>query len=178
MSPSPATDPSLVDWPRAIAEHNRRVVVSLLALGLPLDQAEDVAHQAWMRLMDQHRSGRLPEIKLPGLAIRQARFLGLNLSSIDRKAARALRPLDEAAEVASEAPDPVASLAARRELERVRRVLATCSASAQAVFRELFADPAPSYAEIARRLDLSVQRVRQIVCEVRGTLRQVVELEP
>ena len=67
-----------IDWDDAIRTHNHRVVVSLMALNLPIDEAEDMAHRAWMRLIEQHKKGRLREVRLPGLAVTQARFLALN----------------------------------------------------------------------------------------------------
>src|SRR5262249_34531104 len=67
-----------VDWDEAVRAHNARVVASLLALSIPFDQAEELADQAWARLIEQHRAGQLTEVKLPGLAIKQARFLALD----------------------------------------------------------------------------------------------------
>src|SRR5687768_1820833 len=70
--------PMEADWERLIRDHGRRVVLSLVALGLPFDRAKDIAHAAWLRLMEGHRAGKLGELRLPGLAIVQARFLALD----------------------------------------------------------------------------------------------------
>src|SRR5262245_27777904 len=71
--------PSSFDWDEAIRAHNRRVVVHLLARGLSLDDAEDVAQRAWTRLIALDKNGRLPFIQMPGLAVRQATFLAASL---------------------------------------------------------------------------------------------------
>src|SRR5262245_35043530 len=62
-------------WQALVALHDRRVIVSLLARGIPLDRARDLAQETWARLWEQHREGKLPRLELPGLAVRQAAFL-------------------------------------------------------------------------------------------------------
>jgi RNA polymerase sigma-70 factor (ECF subfamily) len=53
--------------------------------------------------------------------------------------------------------------------------LRRCPSRAQQVFREVYGPAEASHADVARRLGLSVQRVRQIVCEVRARLRRALE---
>ena len=67
-------------------------------------------------------------------------------------------------------------LAAER-LTRAKARLAELSPSARKVFELLYGDPHLSHAEIAARIGLSVQRVRQIICEVRKELRADLEGE-
>jgi RNA polymerase sigma-70 factor (ECF subfamily) len=148
----------IVDWEAAVRAHNARVVASLLALAVPIHQADELASQTWARLIEQERSGGLTEIKLPGLAIKQARFLALNWFK-----ARG-REVDLSDDTIPATDDPVRALIARREVETALRVLATCSPSAQAVFGYLYDDPPPSHDLVAKRVGLSVQRVRQILC--------------
>src|SRR5258706_4480748 len=62
-------------WDEAVRRHTHRVVVALLARGVPLEAAEDLAQEAWIRLVEQQRAGRLRVLKLPGLAIAQACWL-------------------------------------------------------------------------------------------------------
>jgi RNA polymerase sigma-70 factor (ECF subfamily) len=62
-------------WQQRISQHDHRVMMSLLAHGLPLDRAREIAQAAWTRLMENDRAGKLADIQLPGLAIAQARFL-------------------------------------------------------------------------------------------------------
>ena len=52
-------------WDEAIRLHDRRVVLSLLALGLSSDRARELAQAAWTRLIEQHARGGLAEIELP-----------------------------------------------------------------------------------------------------------------
>jgi DNA-directed RNA polymerase specialized sigma24 family protein len=159
----------VVDWDAAVRAWNARVVASLLALSVPFDQAEEVASQAWQRLIEHERAGQLTEIKLPGLAIQQARFLALSWL---RERRREVVLTDDLAETAG---DPERALIARRDVETALRVLAGCSSSARAVFYHLYDDPPPSHEVVAARVGLSLQRVRQILCEVRKKIRAALE---
>ena len=158
-----------VDWDAAVRAHNARVVASLLALSVPIHQADELASQTWARLIEQERAGELTEIKLPGLAIKQARFLALDWLKVRG------REVDLHDDVGQASGDPVRTLIARSDVEIALRVLATCSPSAQAVFGYLYDDPPPSHDVVAKRLGLSVQRVRQILCEVRKKIRAALE---
>ena len=66
MSTAPA-------WDDAIRLHDQRVYLSVLALGLAPDRAREVTQMTWTRLIEQHAKGKLDNVELPGLAIRQAR---------------------------------------------------------------------------------------------------------
>src|SRR5262245_24730373 len=125
----------VVDWEVAVRDHNARVVASLLALSVPIHQADELASQAWARLIEQERAGELTEIKLPGLAIKQARFLALSWLKLRT------REVGLSDDVAQASGDPVRALIARRDIEIALGVLATCSPSAQAVFRHVYDDP-------------------------------------
>lgn len=172
MRPQPP--PEHVDWDAAARRYNRRVVVSLLALGLPLPDAEDVAHETWLRLIEQHEGGHLLEVKLPGLCLRQARFFGLNrLKALARSAPRS-EPLDD--EMPGEGElDSERALVAAQDLSRALGALNDCSPRAREVFHHVYGDPPPSHAEVAARVGLSVQRVRQILWEVRKRMRRALE---
>jgi RNA polymerase sigma-70 factor (ECF subfamily) len=64
--------------------------------------------------------------------------------------------------------------------ERVARavdVLSRCSPSARRVFRLAYGGEGLSHSEVAQRVGLSLQRVRQILCEVRAKLRLELERE-
>src|SRR5574338_833079 len=77
-------------WDDAIRRHDRRVSLSVLALGLAPDRAREVVQSTWTRLMERHAEGALTEIELPGLAIRQARFLAFNEMERNRTERRVL----------------------------------------------------------------------------------------
>src|SRR5262245_31417968 len=62
-------------WDALIARHHRRVVVSLLARGLRVDRARELAQETWTRLIQQQQRGLLTELRLPNLALTQAAFL-------------------------------------------------------------------------------------------------------
>jgi RNA polymerase sigma-70 factor (ECF subfamily) len=157
-----------VDWEKAIRAHGRRVIVSLLALGVCFEDAEEIAQRAWTRLIEQQQAGALPVVKLPGLAIAQARYLAL--SELRTRARNAgATPLERIVEERARADEQLI------DAERVRRaleILAGCSPTARRVFAALLDDPPPSHADVAAALGISVQRVRQTLCEVRKTLRR------
>ena len=157
-------------WQELIARHNPRVVLSLLALGCDPRHARELAHDAWARLVEQQRLGRLARLELPGLAIKQARFLYL-----DELRRRQNGGDDELAALPDPAPTAEERFLTRDQLARAEEVLAGCSESARRVFHILYENPGVPHAEAAAQVGLSVQRVRQILCEVRKQLRAVLE---
>jgi RNA polymerase sigma factor (sigma-70 family) len=170
-------------WNALIARHDHRVVVSLLARGVRIDRAKDLAQEAWIRLIEQQRAGRLAHLSLPGLAIAQAAFLSLEANR--RDGARGGTPLsiddEDGAREATDLVDPAADAETRlltsERMERAERVLAGCSASARSVFRLTYGGDGLNHADVARQVGLSLQRVRQILCEVRSKLRLALEGE-
>ena len=161
-------------WQALIARHERRLMVSLLARGLPLDRAREVAQETWTRLMESQRAGRLTHLTLPGLAIVQAGYLA---SSDWRRQPRdpESAPASDPAGAAGDSPEDRAI--DRQALSRVARALEQCPARARRVFEAVYQNPELSYDELAARLGLSAQRVKQTVCEVRKRLRAVLAEE-
>jgi RNA polymerase sigma factor (sigma-70 family) len=164
-------------WSALVQRHNHRVVVSLLARGVRIDRAKDVAQESWIRLVEQQRQGRLERLQLPGLAIAQAWFLALEAQRRDANARRH-DPIDEPA-VAAALADPHANaetqLLTAERVSQALDVLAQCAPSARKVFRLAYGGEGLSHAEVAQRVGLSLQRVRQILCEVRAKLRVALE---
>jgi RNA polymerase sigma-70 factor (ECF subfamily) len=156
-------------WSELIATHERRVVLSLIGSGVMPAQAREYAHDAWLRLMQQAAAGRLEYLQLPGLVVRQALFLA-------RSGARRATPEPEAPLVTDEAPAE-ASFFAHERLARARAHVESLAPSARAVFLSLYREPQLSHAEVAAQVGLSVQRVRQIICEVRKSLRTELDEE-
>ena len=168
MTTSPAgPDP----WDDAIRRHDRRVYLSVLALGLAPERARDIAQQAWTRLLEQHARGKLAELELPGLAIRQARFLALNELARSKTELRVLAAVPEQAP----APDVASVASSREEIARVLDALASCPPTARKVFRLVYATPGGNAASAAKAVGLSLQRVRQILCETRAHIRRAME---
>jgi RNA polymerase sigma-70 factor (ECF subfamily) len=158
-------------WTELITRHNRRVMLSLLAHGVLPAQAKEMAQEAWLRLITQADAKKLPRLELPGLAIRQALFLA---RSEARKPGSSPAPLEDAPEASTDTLET--QFFDRERLMKAHERLQDLSPSARAVFDRLYGDPQLSHAEVAARVGLSVQRVRQIICEVRKVLRA--ELDP
>lgn len=153
-------------WDELIHRHQRRVVVALVAQGVPAAHAKDFAQEAWLKLIAQADAGQLAVLTLPGLAIRQALFLA-------RSAQRREGPRTDAVDVGEVAgPSAEAVFLSRERLARAQAVLASLHENAQRVFECLYGEPPLTTQQTAERLGLSLQRVRQIVCEVRKALRQ------
>jgi RNA polymerase sigma factor (sigma-70 family) len=167
------TAPELTVWDDAIRLHDRRVYLSVLALGLPPDRAREVTQMTWTRLIEQYAQGKLDQLELPGLAIRQARFLALNEHQRARTEMRVLAAVPE-----PPPGDPERALASREELERVLAALETCPPMARRVFRLVYATPGGTAATAAQTVGLSLQRVRQILCETRSHIRKQMEVAP
>ena len=168
-------------WNALIAKHGHRIVVSLLARGVRIDRAKDLAQEAWIRLIEQQRAGRLSHLQLPGLAIAQAAFLSLEAARRDGARGEPL-PLDgEIGRIATDLVDPAADAETRlltsERVDRAERVLATFAPNARDVFRLTYGGDGLSHADVAKKVGLSLQRVRQILCEVRKELRTALEGE-
>jgi RNA polymerase sigma factor (sigma-70 family) len=168
-------------WNALIARHDHRIVVSLLARGVRIDRARDIAQEAWIRLVEQQRAGRLTHLHLPGLAIAQAAFLSLEAARRDGSRGQPLPLEGEAGRMATDLVDPAADAETRlltsERVERAERVLATFAPNARDVFRLAYGGDGLSHADVAKRVGLSLQRVRQILCEVRKELRAALEGE-
>jgi RNA polymerase sigma factor (sigma-70 family) len=165
-------------WSELIHLHHRGVVLSLVATGFEFRAAEELAHEAWARLMEKQQQGRLTELRLPGLAIAQARFLAWE----DRRRqalqrTRQVAPTDAAAEqqLVDRHPDPEQRLLNQQQARQALEVVSRAPASAQRLFCLLYAEPTLPHADAARALGLSVQRVRQILCELRKDVRAALE---
>lgn len=161
-------------WDDAIRRHGHRVYISVLALGLTPDRAKEIVQATWTRLMEQHAAGALTELDFPGLAIRQARFLALNEMQRRKVEMRVLAAVPEA----PPAPNIERVVASREQIERMLDALQTCSPTAKRIFRLVYAPPGGTCAAAAQEVGLSLQRVRQILCETRNHLRRALEATP
>jgi RNA polymerase sigma-70 factor (ECF subfamily) len=168
------TAPKVDVWDDAIRRHDRRVYLSLLALGLSPDRAREIAQMTWTRLIEQHAKGKLDQLDFPGLAIRQARFLALNELQRSKVEMRVLAAVPDAPPES----EPERVIASRQQLERVLDALATGSPTARKIFRLVYATPDGNAAAAAQAVGLSLQRVRQILCETRAHIRRAMEVAP
>jgi RNA polymerase sigma factor (sigma-70 family) len=165
------------EWRRLIELHHHRVVLGLVASGFAFDRARDLASEAWARLMEKDRTSGLAELKLPGLAIVQARFLAWDerrRESVRTRHQPGGSPGGEEL-VVDRQPSPEQRLLSRQQVQQALAVVAASGDSAQRLFRLLYAEPSLSHARAAEQLGLSVQRVRQILCELRKRVRAVLE---
>jgi RNA polymerase sigma-70 factor (ECF subfamily) len=165
------------DWPQLIERHTHAVVVSLLARGLRLARARELAAETWSLLYERHQAGLLPVLELPGLAIRQASFLAL------KEGARGARSvcLEDAPELEvlpADQPSAEARLAARQELALAEGHLAKLPPRAKEIYTLQLEHPDVGHAQLAARVGVSLQRFRQTLCEVRARLRGAIDGDP
>jgi RNA polymerase sigma-70 factor (ECF subfamily) len=164
-------------WSALIQRHQHRVLLSLLARGVRVDRARELVQETWARLIQQQQRGALRELRLPGLAISQAAWLALDEVRRTRREDAAAGA--QAPEGPGEPVDPATSAEVRllgaEQLARAREALEDVSPGARRVFLLVYEHPELPHAEVAARVGLSVQRVRQILCEVRKHLRAVLE---
>ena len=154
-------------WGRLAQRSSHRVLVALLAEGFRLDESQDLAQEAWTAIWLKHQRGEFVTLELPGLVIAHARFLAKNLRR------RSQRPGPQPAEP-EVSPGAERRLGAAQALRRVQDALKVRSAQQQRIFRDAVEELRP-HAAIAEAEGLSVQRVRQILWEVRRALRIVLE---
>jgi RNA polymerase sigma factor (sigma-70 family) len=164
-------------WNKIIKKWDHRVLLSLLAMGLRIDRAREITQTTWMRLVEQHRNGKLDDLEFPGIALAQARFLALDELRKSRNEKGRFQTLEIEPTIPDASADAERRLLKREELDRALTTLAGCSSSAQRVFRLTYDDPSLPHAEVAEKVGLSVQRVRQILCEVRKRIRLAIEEE-
>ncbi len=170
-----ATDaPRQVAWDSLIEQHTRRVVVALLARGLPLERAKELADDAWVRIIQQHRAGRLPDLKIPGIVIMQALFLARDAQRVSMRRAAVDARVGGDYGLHGGGGDVEGQLLAREQLRRIAKVVEAASPTARRVFELSYGESTSSAAEIAEVVGISVQRVRQITCELRKRIRGVV----
>lgn len=154
-------------WDGLIRQHDRKVVLSLIALGIDRDRARDLAQATWARLYEQHQGGKLASLELPGLAIRQARFLAIDSFRHTRLQRRTL-----AMSHVETSEDGEHQLLTRDQLRRALEALGSCSPAAQQLFRLLYTPPPRTAADAAREVGLSAERARHVLCEARKLIRQ------
>jgi RNA polymerase sigma-70 factor (ECF subfamily) len=150
------------------------VRLSLLACGVPLDAADDLVQETWTRLVAQQRAGRLRELRLPGLAIRQARWLAREAARTgSRREGLVGRQLEIGGELdeVGEKDDPEVRVIHRERLAVMWVALGECPPRARAVFLAVYGPGGRAHADVAHDFGLSLQRVRQILCEVRARMR-------
>jgi DNA-directed RNA polymerase specialized sigma24 family protein len=170
----PRATPALssVEWSDRVARHRHKVTLCLLAMGLPYDRAIELNQEVWMRLFEQHGGGALERLELPGLALAQARYLGLaELRRVRSGPVTSLEALPEIAVL----PRAEAQLCERQSVARVLAALERESSINRRVFELVYRDPGRPQAEVAIEVGLSLQRVRQILTEVRRRLRLALE---
>ena len=161
-------------WDEIVRRHSHRVLLALLARGVPSDAAQDLVQEVWLRLVRQQRAGRLQALVLPGLAIAQAGWLAREQGRTKMRreaimsgtAAAGVDDVDHDPGV-----DPEEQAIKRERLDRVRKELEACPPRARQIFLAVYGPEGRSHAEVARDLGLSVQRVRQTLCEVRARVR-------
>ena len=164
--------------------HSPRVRLALLARGVPWDSADDLVQETWVQLVQRQRAGRLRTLLLPGLAIAQAGWLAREAHRTRARREGIVNlhasPADDLVQGVADddGQDPEAGAIRNERLRLIQRELAACPPRVQQVFRAVYGREPRGHAEVAIELGLSLQRVRQILCETKSRLRRALaELE-
>lgn len=160
------------NWEALMAQHDHAVVLALLSRGFRIHEAREISHDTWSRLFEQHLAGKLSTLELPGLAVRQAMFLAADYR---REQNRPAIPWEDAGPLADPASTPEKRLALRQQLQRAQAAAAALPPRAQDVFSTVISNPDVPHAQLAERLGLSLQRLRQSLCEARARLKAALE---
>ncbi len=161
-------------WAKEYEAHQHTVVLALLANGIRLDEARELAHDAWARIYEQAAHEKLETLELPGLVIRQAFFLLLESRRRIQISTRRDGQLDEAMSMADQHASPEETVAGRQLIGAVEAALAQSSPRARSVMAAVISGPDALHAELAKNEGVSLQRFRQILCEVRAHVRAAV----
>lgn len=166
-------------WDPRVRRHHRKLVVYLIARGVPARDAEDIANEAWLVLW--RKRGRLEiedEAGFIALAKRQAWFIALDRFRAPKEES-ATPNQDEQPDPAAEETEPGAASTSTNALEALeqaerRRLLAeailTLPAGWQRVLHLAYFEER-EHKEIAEALFISVQRVREIIQDAKARLR-------
>ncbi len=157
-----------IDWAQVIANHNHTVVVSLLARGLRLSDARQVAVDTWSLLYERHAAGLIASLEFPGLAVRQAGFLASNRS---KHKTVSFEHCDAANLLASETPAADEVMVSKQALCAAQAAFSQLPPRAKQVYAFHLQHPNTDHASLAAQLGLSLQRFRQTLCEVRARLK-------
>lgn len=161
-----------VDWDTQMRRYGRRVIVSLIARGIAPERAKELAQDAWLRVIQAHRHGKLEQLKLPGVVVTQANFLALD----DRRRSEKKYTFDALDstrdDLHGDGHELEEQLAARHQLRKIQAVVSASHPNAKRVFELWYGGHGHSATEIADELGISVQRVRQITCELRQRIRR------
>ncbi|MFP2898029.1 RNA polymerase sigma factor [Corallococcus sp. 4LFB] len=129
--------------------------------------------------VQQQQRGLLTELSLPYLALTQAAFLASDDARRTRRESvdGTVEDLPERQQPVDPAQSAEKRLLSEEQLARARDALEQVSPGARNVFLLACDGQGLPHAEVASRVGLSVQRVRQILCEVRKKLRTALEEE-
>ena len=155
------------EWNETIRAYGPRVIAHLAAQGVRIDRAKEIANDAWTRLLEGQRDGRLGEMKMPGLVLQQATYLA-------RDAARRGRweiTGETLPDVVDRAPSMEDVLTSKETLARARQAFDGSPPAEQRIFLALYEEPQRSGRDIAVAFGVSEQRVKQVAYEVRKRIR-------
>src|SRR5262245_45471823 len=112
-------------WDEIARRHSHRVRLALLARGVPLEAAQDLVQEVWLRLIRKQRAGRLRSLTLPGLAGAQAVWLAREEGRTkSRREAILRRTSDTHDDVDDDAgANPEERAIQSERLDRIRQVL-------------------------------------------------------
>lgn len=166
----PAHTTTSLPWADWAQQYDRIVWLRIVAHGIDPERASEIKQEVWELLFRRYQRGALGEVTMPGLALAQADFLAGSERRLKRTQDIGLQPNEQTVDAKQFEPEHVAIQRAR--LRRVASVVGASSKTTQRVFELHYSPPCLSTFEIAVRLNITEQRVRQVICELRERLRR------
>ena len=160
-------------WDEVVCRYDHTVFLSLLARGLTPDRARDVAQMTWLRLIEKHRD--VTKLCFPGVAVVQARFLALDLIRQEQRTLKIVEPYGDTVPDAADGLDVESRVMRRGQLDRAVKEISRMHRTAQHVFRLTYGGTGYSTKEVAIKVGISEQRVRQIHSEIRQRIRPILQ---
>lgn len=170
-----------VAWGEIIARYNAAIIGVFVSHRIPLERGRELAQDLWITLYTKHEAGKLPYLRLPGLAFHHARLRALDeLRRLKTRNEVALDPTssDEAAaprHLPSPLPSPTDAVVGRRQLALTRRVLLSMPAR-QAQVLALVRVQGLSHRDAAEQMGVKPQRSKSLLTLANKRLRAIVAM--
>ena len=161
-------------WSTIVGRYNALVLGIFIGYAIARPRAVELCQDLWLRLYLKARDGLLKALRMPGLAVREARFRALD----ELRGARTdTESVDEMEAFAIEAPSAEEQTARRTELAAARRMVSALPTRQREVLVARVVH-GQSTAQVAQALGISQARTKQTLCAARARMRTIRAMPP
>lgn len=156
-------------WGEIVKRYNALVLSIFVGYTIPRPRAVELCQELWLRLFLKARDGLLKVLRMPGFAVREARFRALD----ERRGTRHdTEPIEMVPGLASSAPTAEEQAARRSELSAARRMLSALPTRQRQVLVARVVH-GKTTAQVAEDLEISTARTKQTLCAARARMRTI-----